>query len=76
MVLSDKMVMKKLIIFLIVCSPLTLLANDQIPVDDTAPRHYIFAYERPGVRAPASVDEAQKPKAVKAPKKKAESKQR
>jgi hypothetical protein len=67
--------MKKIILFLIVCSPLTLTANDQIPVDDSAPRDYMFAYERPGVRAPASVKTKQV-KAVAQPKKKVVSKQR
>ena len=66
--------MKKLILFLIVCSPLTLLANNQIPVDDSAPKGYVFAYEHAGVRAPASAGQAQKPTPAKAgatPRKKA-----
>jgi hypothetical protein len=71
--------MKKLILCLLVCSPFTLLANDQIPVDDSAPTDYVYAYERPGKRAPATTETVTVVKAGKEvvePKKKAESKQR
>jgi hypothetical protein len=72
--------MKKIILFLIVCSPLTLMAEDQIPTEDSAPQDYMFAYERPGVREPASpqnsapVKKALKAKDQSLPKKKTDPK--